>query len=79
MTTKQVEGELKKRIQELAEDARKSGLTYDDAEDIFKILDEAAKEFPIQPWRFGDFFDLSEEEQHAIFEWFKKWFGEANR
>lgn len=69
------EGELYKRIKYPHADADDYD-SYLKASETSKLLDEAKKDFPISGWVAGIEHDLSEEENHAVYEWFKKWFGE---
>jgi len=69
------EGELKKRILELNENGLYSETEYSlSAHDVFEILDDARKEFPIESWKLHSKSTVSYEESAKVIDWFLKWF-----
>lgn len=85
------EGLVKQRIREMRENWKKrrdelfeQGLINPNLqpEDVFEILDEATKEFPLYPvtLEFGEVMFVTPED--VVQEWFKRWFvdsGEKKR
>jgi len=74
-----MEGELKRRIQQLMKHDNNEPVELEALADslLFKIVDEACKEFPVF-WltKEGEIYSISSGLEKKAIQWFLKWFGD---
>ena len=78
-------GELKKQVAKILVEGDEN-MPYDNSsawyiDDIYKVLDEAKKDFPMQELQFHDprYTDECEQFTGHILAWYNKWFGDAEK